>query len=96
MGQTATETELRKHAAKLLKKREDFKQYLWVYLVVTAITSGVWFFTTPTGYFWPIWVIFGMGIGAVFAGLDALGKLSSKPITEAAIDAEVERLKRNS
>jgi hypothetical protein len=37
-----------------------------------------------------------MGIGAVFAGLDALGKLSSKPITEAAIDAEVERLKRNS
>jgi hypothetical protein len=96
MGQTATETELRKHAAKLLKKREDFKQYLWVYLVVTAITSGVWFFTTPDGYFWPIWVIFGMGIGAVFAGLDALGKLSSKPITEAAIDAEVERLKRKS
>ena len=96
MGQTATETELRRHAAKLLKKREDFKQYLWVYLVVTAITSGVWFFTTPDGYFWPIWVIFGMGIGALFAGLDALGKLSSKPITEAAIDAEVERLKRNS
>ena len=96
MGQTATETELRKHAAKLLKKREDFKQYLWVYLVVTAITSGVWFFTTPTGYFWPIWVIFGMGIGAVFAGLDALGKLSNKPITEADIDAEVERLKRKS
>ena len=96
MGQSATETELRKHAAKLLKKREDFKQYLWVYLVVTAITSGVWFFTTPNGYFWPIWVIFGMGIGAVFAGLDALGKLSSKPITDADIDAEVERLKRNS
>lgn len=96
MGQTATETELRKHAAKLLKKREDFKQYLWVYLVVTAITSGVWFFTTPNGYFWPIWVIFGMGIGAVFAGLDALGKLSSKPITDADIDAEVERLKRKS
>lgn len=96
MGQTATETELRKHAAKLLKKREDFKQYLWVYLVVTAITSGVWFFTTPNGYFWPIWVIFGMGIGAVFAGLDALGKLSSKPITDADIDAVVERLKRNS
>lgn len=96
MGQTANETELGKHAAKLLKKREDFKQYLWVYLVVTAITSGVWFFTTPNGYFWPIWVIFGMGIGAVFAGLDALGKLSSKPITDADIDAVVERLKRNS
>lgn len=96
MNQPANQSDLRKHAAKLLKKREDFKQYLWVYLVVTAITSGVWFFTTPTGYFWPIWVIFGMGIGAVFAGLDALGKLSNKPITEADIDAEVERLKRKS
>jgi hypothetical protein len=96
LNQPANQSDLRKHAAKLLKKREDFKQYLWVYLVVTAITSGVWFFTTPTGYFWPIWVIFGMGIGAVFAGLDALGKLSNKPITEADIDAEVERLKRKS
>jgi hypothetical protein len=96
MSKQARDIEFRKHAAKLLKKREDFKQYLWVYLVVTAITSGVWFFTTPTGYFWPIWVIFGMGIGAVFAGLDALGKLSNKPITEADIDAEVERLKRKS
>ena len=96
MSQPATNDHLRKHAAKLLKKRQDFKEYMWVYLVVTAITSGVWFFTTPDGYFWPIWVIFGMGIGAVFTGLDALGKLSSKPITEADIDAEVERLKRNS
>ena len=96
MSGLAKDNEIRKHAAKLLKKREDFKQYLWVYLVVTAITSGVWFFTTPNGYFWPLWVIFGMGIGAVFAGLDAFGKLSSKPITEDAIDAEVERLKRNS
>jgi hypothetical protein len=34
-----------------------------------------------------------MGIGAVFAGLDAYGKLSNKPITQAEIDAEVERLK---
>jgi hypothetical protein len=34
-----------------------------------------------------------MGIGAVFSGLDAYGKLSNKPITQADIDAEVERLK---
>ncbi len=96
MSQPASENDVRKHAAKLLKKRQDFKEYMWVYLLVTAITTGVWFFTTPSGYFWPIWVIFGMGIGAVLTGLDALGKLSGKPITEADIDAEVERLKRNS
>jgi hypothetical protein len=37
--------------------------------------------------------MFGMGIAAVIAGLDAYGKLSNKPITQAEIDAEVERLK---
>jgi hypothetical protein len=35
-----------------------------------------------------------MGIGAVAAGLDAYGVLGRKPISEADIDAEVERLKR--
>jgi hypothetical protein len=39
-------------------------------------------------------VIFGMGVGALFAGLDAYGKLSEKPITDADVDAEVERLRR--
>jgi hypothetical protein len=96
LSEPARDNEVRKYATKLLKKRQDFKEYMWVYLVVTAITTGIWFFTTPNGYFWPIWVIFGMGIGAVLTGLDALGKLSRKPITEAEIDAEVERLKRNS
>lgn len=61
---------------------------------MSALVSGIWFVTTPEGYFWPIWVIFGMGVGALFAGLDAYGKLSDKPITDADVDAEVERLRR--
>ena len=93
MTTPADDATLRKFAEKSLKKKKDFREYLVGYAVVSAMTSGVWFMTTPTGYFWPVWVFFGMGIGAVFAGLDAYGKLSNKPITQADIDAEVERLK---
>jgi hypothetical protein len=35
-----------------------------------------------------------MGIGAVATGLDAYGTSWSRPITEADVDAEVERLGR--
>jgi len=93
MTTEADDSNLRKFAEKSLKKKKDFREYLVVYAVVSVITSGVWLMTTPTGYFWPVWVFFGMGVGAVFAGLDAYGKLSNKPITQAEIDAEVERLK---
>ena len=91
---TTDQDKLREFARKQLKKKQDFKQYLWTYVGVSALVSGIWFVTTPTGYFWPIWVIFGMGVGALFAGLDAYGKLSEKPITDADVDAEVERLRR--
>jgi hypothetical protein len=85
--------ELREFARKRLKKQADFKQYLWVWLGVSILLTVIWFLSSPGGYFWPIWVIFGMGIAAVLTGLDAAGKLGGKPITSADIDAEVERLK---
>ena len=86
------EQELREIARKQLKKKADFKQYLWIWFAVTILLSGIWFITTPGGYFWPMWAIFGMGIGALFAGIDAYSK-NPKVITEAQIDAEVQRLK---
>ena len=85
--------DVRAYALKQIKKKQDFRQYLWVYGFVSILVTAIWFFTTPAGPFWPFWVYFGMGIGAVAAGLDAYGVLGRKPISEADIDAEVERLK---
>ena len=85
--------DVRAYALKQIKKKQDFRQYLWVYVLVSILVTAIWFFTTPAGPFWPFWVYFGMGIGAVAAGLDAYGVLGRKPISEADIDAEVERLK---
>ena len=86
--------ELRNLAAKQLKKKQDFRTYMWVYVGVVALTSGVWFITSPSAPYWPVWVILGMGIAAIFVGLDAYGRLGGKPITDDQIDAEVERLRR--
>ena len=91
---TTDQDKLRDFARKQLKKKQEFKQYLWTYAGVSALVIGVWFVTSPGAYFWPVWVIFGMGVGAIFAGLDAYGKLSAKPITDSDVDAEVERLRR--
>jgi hypothetical protein len=91
MSTKNSEQELREFAKKSLKKKRDFKQYLGVWAGVSALTTGIWA-AAGAGYFWPIWVILGMGIGAFFAGLDAYGKSFNNPITEADIDAEVKRL----
>lgn len=85
--------ELRAIAKKRLKKQADFKRYLWTWLGVSVLTSAIWIITSPGEYFWPIWVIFGMGVGALFSGIDAYGKTPTV-ITDSDVDAEVERLKK--
>lgn len=87
--------ELRVIAKKRLKKQADFKQYLWVWAGVSILLTAIWFLTSPGEYFWPIWAMFGMGVGALFSGIDAYGK-NPKVITDNDIDAEVAKMKKNS
>jgi cyanate permease len=81
-------------AKKSLKKKRDAKEFLIVTLAVNAILVGIWWFTTPTGYFWPMWVLFGMGIGVMFAYLDAYTVIGAKPITDEDIRAEAEKMRK--
>jgi len=88
-----TESErVRKQAYRRLKAQREFFRYLLVWAAVTAIVVGVWAFLTPAAFFWPIFVIGGMGIAAMFMAIDAWGP--GKVITEADIDAEVQRMSR--
>ena len=88
------EKEIRDFARKRLKKQQEFKQYLGAWAGVSILVTGIWFLTSPNSYFWPVWVMFGMGVGALFAGIDAYGPGFKKVITESDVDAEVERLRR--
>jgi hypothetical protein len=92
--------DLRKLAKKRLKAKQDFKQFLGIWLGVSLLLVAIWAFTSfSTGrvlYFWPVWPIGGMGVAAFFIGLDAYGP-GQRGITESDIDAEVERIRaRNS
>jgi hypothetical protein len=86
-----SDDELRSIAAKRLKAKSNFYNYLWIWLAVSVIVTFVWAMS-GMGYFWPGWVIGGMGIAAIFQAIDVFGRRGV--ITESAIDAEVERLKK--
>lgn len=81
---------LREWARKSLKKKQEFKQLVGVWFAVSALLSVIWALTDQ-GYFWPIWAMFGIGIAVLFSGLDAYGPGFKKEITEADIDAEIQR-----
>ena len=89
-----TSDEIRKIAKRRLKAKRDFYTYLAIWAGVTLLLVSIWFFASGGDtYFWPIWPFLGMGIAAVFIGLDAFGP-SSRYITESDIDAEVQRMTR--
>ncbi|MDQ4138841.1 MAG: 2TM domain-containing protein, partial [Actinomycetota bacterium] len=85
------EDELRTIARRRLKARKDFFDYLMIWGAVSLLLVAIWFFSTPTGYFWPIWPILGLGIAALFMALDAIGM--RRPITEGDVESEMKRLR---
>jgi hypothetical protein len=85
------EEELRSIAHKRIKARNDFYSYLLIWLGVSVLVTGIWALS-GMGYFWPGWVIGGMGVGALFQAIGVFGPRGV--ITEDAITAEVERLKK--
>ena len=88
--------EYRKLIRKRLKNQQEFNNYLGVWAGVSLLLLTIWFFTMPGGYFWPMWPILGMGIGAFFQWREAYGPIAPKEITEADIDAEIQRIKEQS
>jgi hypothetical protein len=86
-----TDAELREYAKKRLKKKAEFTRYLWTWVALSLFSSLIWFLTAPTSYFWPGWVIFGMGVGALFQGIEAYS-MKGGPVTEAQVDDEIRKI----
>jgi hypothetical protein len=80
----------REAARRRLQARRDFGSHLVSYVVVNAFLIGVWA-VTGGGYFWPVWVIACWGMGLVLHAWDVFWR---RPLTEADIDAELERRRR--
>lgn len=71
-----------------IKQRRDLTAHAFVYLVVNAAVWAVWA-VTGHGYPWPAWVTGGWAIGLVLNAWDVYGR---RPITEADVRREMDRL----
>jgi 2TM domain len=85
-----SEDQLREQAIKVANKKRDFRTHLVAYVLVNALLVGIWAIS-GAGYFWPMWVIGGWGIGVAFNAWDVYGR---RPMTEEQIQREMERLRR--
>ncbi len=88
----ATDEEHREQAIKTIKKKRDFWGHVVAYCIVNAFLVLLWYLTGH-GYFWPIWVIAGWGIGVAFNAWDAYGR-EGRVISEEEIQREIDRQKR--
>lgn len=79
--------ERRRQALERLRKRSEFVSHLVAFVLVNALLVTIWF-VTGAGFFWPIFPLFGWGIGVFFHGMDTY----RRPYSEERIRREMSRL----
>jgi hypothetical protein len=84
--------ELRDLAAKRVRDRRDFGNHMAAFVVVNLGLVAIWA-VTAQGYFWPGWVLGLWSVGLVLHAWDAFLR---KPITDADVEHEMERLRHRS
>lgn len=86
-----TGDDLRQLAIGQLRKKREFGQHLAVFTVVNTVLILIWLFTTPGGFFWPMFPLFFWGIGVIFHAMDVFAPASP---SEEKIQREMARLAR--
>ena len=78
----------RELAIQRLKMKQDFKGIVAGGALAVLVCVVIWLLGDG-GYFWPVWVILGIGIALVAQGWKAYGP--SNRITEADVQREMEK-----
>jgi hypothetical protein len=81
--------DLRGRAVLSLRKKQEFRTHLFVYVVVNAALIVMWA-VTGAHFFWPIFPLLGWGIGLIFHAQDVYGR---REISEEEIRREMEHLR---
>ncbi len=89
IGPPRPDDELREQAVTELRKRRELAGHLMAFILVNTFVVIIWY-VTGAGFFWPVFPIFGWGIGIVFHTWDVLWP---QP-TEASIRSTMDRIAR--
>ena len=81
---------LREQAVVRLRKKHEFWSHVIAYVLVNAMFVTIWVLAGADGFFWPVILLLGWGIGLFFHGYDVY----VGPPTEEQITREMERLGR--
>jgi hypothetical protein len=84
------ESEQWERARKRVTDRREFGSHVAAYVVFNAFLIAIWAFT-GAGYFWPVWVLGGWGIGLVMHAWEVFVR---RPVTDADVEAEMKRLRK--
>lgn len=88
MNDTTTGTDSARDAAiKRLHAKRNFASHIVSYIVISLFMVAIWWFS-GRGYFWPVYVILGLGIGLA---IEAWNVFARKPITDADVEREMRR-----
>ncbi len=94
-GTDTTGNDLRQLAIGRLRKKREFIQHLAVYVVVNLVLNLIWLFTTPGGFYWPMFPLFIWGIGIAFHAMEVFSQVFSPASPpEEQIQREIARLSR--
>jgi hypothetical protein len=83
-----TDDELRTMAIKRLKAKREFQGHLLAYVTFNLLLVSIWFVTSQ-GFFWPVFLILGWGIGLVMHAWDVYSPVA----TPDQVAAEMDRLR---
>ena len=89
VGIADDERELRQRAVKRLEDKRGLMAHCLAYVTVNMLLVAIWF-TTSAGFFWPVFPIFGWGIGLAFHAWDVLWPAPGPR----QVEVEMERLRR--
>lgn len=78
----------RERALNRLKAQRSFRGLAVTAIGVLVLMIVIWALSGG-GYFWPIWVVFGLGVALVASGWQAYGP-RQRPITEDDIRREID------
>ena len=83
--------DLRQLAITQLRKKRDLQAHLLAFVLVNLFLSGIWLWTNPGGFYWPMFALFGWGIGVALHVWDVY---ASQTPPEDRIRREMDRISR--